>query len=95
MNATIGIFFLATFVEGFVEYFFGGGGHASKPYLKYIALLLGVGAAIAYQVDLLASVGLHSVFPFVDYVISGIIISRGSNFLNDLVKFVRQDETSS
>lgn len=88
MENVIGILFLATFTEGLVEYLFGKDG-ATQPYLKYIALAIGVVLAIAYNVDLLAMVGLHSVVPLVSYIVSGIVIGRGSNYVNDVVSTLR------
>jgi hypothetical protein len=55
------------------------------PILCYTAALLGVLLAIAYHADLLALVGLVSpVSPYVGYVVTGLVIGRGSNFLHDL-----------
>lgn len=75
---------LATFVEGTVEYIFSDSA-AAKPYLKYIALAVGVGVSLAYNLDILAALGIVSPIPFVGAVISGLIIGRGSNYLNDFV----------
>jgi len=88
MENVIGILFLATFTEGLVEYLFGKDG-ATQPYLKYIALAIGVVLAIAYSVDLLALVGLQSGIPLISYVVSGIVIGRGSNYVNDVVTMLR------
>jgi hypothetical protein len=55
------------------------------PVLRYAAMALGVLLALAYRADLLALVGLVSPFsPFVGYVVTGLVIGRGSNFLHDL-----------
>ena len=89
MEATIGIFALAFFVEGLIEYLFAKDG-ASQPALKYVALGLGVVLAIAYNVDILALVGMTSVVPLVGNVVSGIIIGRGSNVVNDFVGKLRK-----
>lgn len=88
-EAAIGIFLLATFVEGTVEYLFAKEGVVSQPVLKYIALALGVVLAIAYNVDLLATVGMTSIVPLVGNVVSGVIIGRGSNYVNDMVGLLR------
>lgn len=87
MENTIGIFILATLVEGFTEYAFGKF-EKIKPYLLYISLVLGVGAAIAYKVDILSMFNLHT-NAYVAYVISGLIIGRGSNYLNDIISALR------
>ena len=55
------------------------------PALRYAALGFGLILAVAYRVDLLALVGLVSPWsPFVGYVVTGLVIGRGSNFLHDL-----------
>jgi hypothetical protein len=55
------------------------------PALRYAALGFGVILAVAYQADLLALVGLVSPWsPYVGYILTGLIIGRGSNFIHDL-----------
>lgn len=86
MDNLIGIVFLATFVEGLITYLFGKQTEEMppRPYLKYVSLGLGIALSIAYKVDLLAATGLVSVFPAVGYVVSGLIIGRGANYVNDI-----------
>lgn len=86
MELTIiaGAVLLATVIEGLVEYLFGEV-DAVKPYLKYVALAFGIVAAFAYNLDLLAYLGMSAAFPFVGNVISGLIIGRGSNYVNDII----------
>lgn len=80
------LLFLATFVEGFTEYVVPEG----FKFTKYFALLVGVGAALAYNIDILGSLtGLQSSVPYVSQIISGLIIGRGSNYLNDIVSNIR------
>jgi hypothetical protein len=53
--------------------------------LRYIAAIVGILLAIAYHADLLALVGLVSPWsPYVGYIVTGLVIGRGSNFLHDL-----------
>lgn len=84
----IGIIFIATMIEGLVSYLFGEDG-ATRPYLKYVALVLGVGSAIAYQIDIPSMIGLATSYGVLNYVISGIIIGRGSNYTNDIITAFR------
>jgi len=88
MDNILGIIFLATFTEGIIEYLFSDETRA-QPYLKYLALLTGVGLAVAYNVDLLALVGLTTTVPLVSNVVSGVMIGRGSNYINDVLSAVR------
>ncbi len=78
------ILFLATFVEGTTEYLFGAYTKA-QPYLAYIALFIGVLCSVAYKVDILAYLGLTTTIPYVGSIISGLIIGRGSNYINDII----------
>ena len=95
MQELTGILLLATFVEATVEYFvaalFAKNG-SYRRFIPYVAAVLGIGLCVAYQVDILAMVvGLTPIHPAVGWVVSGLIVSRGSNFLNDLIGLVRGD----
>lgn len=87
MENIIGLLLLATLVESFTEYVFGKV-EKIKPFLLYIALALGVGVAFAYKVDILAMFNLHT-NQYVAYFVSGLIIGRGSNYLNDIISALR------
>lgn len=81
----LGITFLAVFLEGTITYIASATGEKDKPrpWVKYVALAAGVGLAIGYKIDLPAQLGLASAVPFLGYIVSGIVIGRGSNYLND------------
>ena len=51
--------------------------------LRYVAALLGVGLCIVYRIDLLAYFDLVSPWPWVGWIITGLLIGRGSNFIHD------------
>lgn len=84
----IGIFILAVLVEGLIAYFVSDE-KKSQPWLKYVAAGLGVLLCLAYNADLLASLGLVSLYPFVGQVLTGLVIGRGSNYLNDFISKFR------
>lgn len=84
-----GIIFLAFFVEGLIEYLFAKEDGGKQPALRYVALLVGVALATAYKVDILAMVGLTTTIPIIGYIVSGIIIGRGSNYVNDVTSMLR------
>ncbi|MBW7572764.1 hypothetical protein [Caproiciproducens faecalis] len=81
-----GLFFLAVIVEGVITYinqFF------VKGVLKWemvFSILLGVFVSIAYGIDMLAMVGLKTSVPLVGSILTGILVSRGSNYVFDLIK---------
>ncbi|MGD0622400.1 MAG: hypothetical protein ABSA82_08070 [Thermacetogeniaceae bacterium] len=56
----------------------------SKQAGHLVVILFGVALCFAYQVGIFTSLGLVTKYPFVDYLISGIIISQGSNALSQL-----------
>ena len=86
-----GVFVLAMVAEALIEYFAAPlFNEEYKKYVKYVALVLGVALCVAYQIDILAElVGLEALHPAIGWVVSGLIIGRGSNWLNDLVDYVR------
>lgn len=87
------IFALAVFVEGFIEYFVARP-NAKQPWIKYVGALVGILVALAYKADLLALVfGAKGISPYVGQVITGIILGRGSNYLNDLISRIRNPKT--
>lgn len=83
-----GIFLLALAVEGFVEYF------VAQPlkqlgketwWVRYVALVPGVGMGLAYHADLPGMVGLTPAWPVISWIVTGVIISRGANYISDLL----------
>ncbi len=84
MEIIIGVTLLAVLVEGLVQYILGES-METRPYLKYVALILGVAVAVAYKIDIPSMVGLATDFTVVNYIISGIVIGRGSNYTNDII----------
>lgn len=92
-----GILILATLTEAAVEYFIRpivrrepkpiipNSDHVDFPglFLRYSAAGIGIALAVLYQADILALVGLVSPVPFVGYIVTGLVIGRGSNFVND------------
>lgn len=86
-----GIVFLSTLIEGLLTYLFGEKDENAAPrkYLRYVSLALGVVLAFAYNVRIPQMLGIMATSPIVDYFISGIIIGRGSNYVNDLFSHFR------
>lgn len=53
--------------------------------LRYIAAIVGVALAFGYRADILGLLGLPAVHPAIGYIVTGLIVGRGSNYLHDLV----------
>lgn len=50
------------------------------------SLVLGIVICLLAQIDIFPIVGLNMTVPFVGSIFTGIIVSRGANFVNDLFK---------
>ena len=78
----------AIIVEGIIAYvktFFVDG---KFQWQMITSLVLGVVVALAYSLDLLALCGLESNIPFIGQVLTGILLSRGANYIADLIKLL-------
>lgn len=53
--------------------------------LRYTSLVLSVLLTITYRADLLLLLNLTPPWPWVGWVITGLLIGRGSNFVHDFV----------
>ncbi len=62
----------------------------SKESGHLVVVVFGVALFFAYQVGIFTSLGLVTKYPFVDYLVSGIIISQGSNALSQLFNLRHQ-----
>lgn len=51
--------------------------------LRWASAAIAVLLCVLYQADVLVMVGLASPYPLVGYVVTGLLIGRGSNFIND------------
>ncbi|KKW13383.1 MAG: hypothetical protein UY48_C0001G0004 [Candidatus Gottesmanbacteria bacterium GW2011_GWB1_49_7] len=80
---------LAFLTESMVEYLFGQiidqvNLDKLRWLLTYVAAAVGVGLAFYYQLDLLALIG-DSVPSSVGFLLSGLVIGRGANYLHGFV----------
>lgn len=53
------------------------------------SLILAIIICILTKLDLFAVVGISLSIPFIAYILTGIIVSRGANFVNDLFGKIR------
>lgn len=82
------LFAFSTLNESIIEYFFGSI-TVLRPYLPILALAIAVFLTFTYQINIFSSLlGIQSNNPILDFLLSGFIISRGSNFINDFVRKV-------
>ena len=50
------------------------------------SLVLGIIVCVVFKIDIFPIVGLSAAIPFIGSIFTGIIVSRGANFVNDLFK---------
>ena len=76
---------MTVLVEGIITYFneFFVSGNAS--WQMIFSLVLGIVVAIAYKFDLPRYLNMESNIPYVGCILTGILISRGSNYIYDLI----------
>ncbi len=55
-------------------------------YKMLVSLALGIFMAVAYKIDLLKLAHIESEMPYVGLVLTGILFSRGSNYIYDILK---------
>lgn len=80
------VFAFSTLNESIIEYLFGSVKEL-RPYLPLIALGTAVFLSFAYQLNVLSFIlGVESNSPFLDFLLSGFMISRGSNYINDFAQ---------
>ena len=78
----------ALLVEGVITYFNEFFVSGNAPWQMVFSLILGIVIAMAYKLDLPKYLGLQSDIYYIGTVLTGILISRGSNYLYDLISKV-------
>ncbi len=84
-NKVFGIVAFAVLIEGIISYISEFFVHGSFCWEMFLSLLLGIAVAVAYKLDLPAQFNLTSEIPYFGCVLTGILLSRGSNYLSDLL----------
>jgi len=54
-----------------------------------VAIIIGEIVAFGFGADLFLALGFESTTPYLGLALTGLMISRGSNFIHDLIKFVQ------
>lgn len=84
----MGLVCAAIIVEGIITY--------GKTFIKdgnfqwqmLLAIALGILVAVAYQLDVFLAFGMESAVPYLGCILTGILLSRGANYIFDLVKLI-------
>lgn len=56
---------------------------------RIIALILAIVICILTQTGIFLLLGIDFTIPIVDYILTGIVVSRGANFVNDIISKIR------
>lgn len=75
----------AVLVEGIITYFNEFFVSDDAPWQMILSLVLGTVVAIAYKFDLPKYLNMESNDPYIGCVLTGILISRGANYVYDLL----------
>ena len=84
-NKIASIIPLAIIVEATITYinqFFVNGEFCWEMFLSIVLSIL---ISIAYEIDIPKYLNLHSQIPYLSNILTGILISRGSNYIYDLM----------
>ena len=94
LKVLFAVFFLAFLAESMTTYFFADilGVLAARfkwiaavEWLRYVAGIVGIGLAISYKLDLPgAYFDMTTTNPMVGWILTGLVIGRGANFVHDL-----------
>lgn len=87
-NKIIGIISFSILIEGIITYFNQFFVDEQFSLSMIFSIVLGVVIAISYKLDLPAYFNLKSHIPYVGSILTGILISRGSNYMYDILKSI-------
>lgn len=89
MELAIQLFVLGLLVEAIVDTLklIIEDGRVSK--VKILSLVVGIGIALTVGIDIFEVIGIVSRVEIIGIVLSGILISRGGNFIHDLMDRIR------
>jgi hypothetical protein len=85
-DKTVGIASFAILIEAIITYFNQFFVQENFCWQMLFSIALGIVIAVAYKLDLPAHFNLNSQIPYVGCVLTGILLSRGSNYVFDLLK---------
>ena len=75
----------AVLVEGIITYFNEFFVSGDAPWQMIFSLALGIIVAVAYKFDLPKYLNMEANIPHVGCILTGILISRGANYIYDLL----------
>lgn len=85
MQVSATLVLLAVVVEQVVTILKGAFPNIRDSYSQIAAMAIGIILCVSAQMGVLTELKVPVVYPFVDYVVTGLLISRGSNLIHDLL----------
>lgn len=79
------LIFVAIVIEGLITYAKTLFVDRKFQWQIFTAMVIGVVCALAFNIDLFALGGITSTVPYIGMVLTGILLSRGSNYVFDLI----------
>ena len=86
MQELVVIFIMAILIEAIITYLKTWIVDKKPQWQVIVSVVLGVIVSIAYGLDIPAAVGITCAVPYIGCAITGILISRGSNYIFELIK---------
>ena len=87
MNTEISkIFMVCVVLEGIITYINNFFVIGETHYQMILSLIFGIFIAVAYKIDLLKLANIESEIPYIGCVLTGILFSRGSNYVHDILQ---------
>ena len=84
-NKTVEITSFAILIEAIITYLNQFFVQENFCWQMALSIVLGIVIAVAYKLDLLACFNLKSDIPYTGCILTGILLSRGSNYIFDLI----------
>lgn len=84
-NKTFSIVTFSIFIEGIITYINQFFVQENFCWQMLFSMVLGIVVAVAYKLDLPSYFNLKSDIPYIGCILTGILLSRGSNYLYDLL----------
>ena len=80
------ILFIAVIVEGLISYFNMMVKNKKIQYEVVASAAIGIAISLIYDIDLFTLIDINTKVPYIGCILTGILISRGSNYIYDLLK---------
>lgn len=96
MEKFFNVILIAFVIEGVVTYVKTWFVDGDFKWQQLATVMIGILLTIAYDIDLIGVFGVTSKIPYLGNILTGILASRGSNFIFDFIKSItsynKQDE---